>query len=287
LLLHGCASTPNGETRYVLCDPSAAMVSYYVNGEDQLSLTLSDGSMQRMTVEAVDGASIIGADGMSIPIDTVHELRVEDSEVPVITQVMFGALYPVLGTASIVLLPVLIPAVLLYDEDAIDNWKDDRLCEVSGHPMHYGYLETGQHATDNNMPGVPEIVQELERRGLSCDLTERAEKKCAPLYYSGFQFSDCVEIVTSMERAGFSAVSDWSDEALCEVDQNPSFVHRVFPNMPGLTEESTVVQEMAAAAKEQVQQKDLVCPRPLGPPLTPYQVRVTHTACPTRQDLGR
>ena len=284
LLLNGCASTPDGEISYILCDPSAAMVRHNVSKDDRLSLILSDGSLQRLTVDAVDEVSILAVGGLSVPIETIHELRCTNAEPSVATQIMFASLYPVIGTASIVLLPVLIPAVLLYDDDAVDNWRDERLCQVTAHPLQYGYLESGLHATDEGMPGVPDLEQELVRRDLSCDGLERAENRCAKLYYSGLQFADCVEIVMSMEHAGFSAVDSWSDKALCEVAQDSPVFYYVFRDLPDLQE---AAKRNADSAREQVELKGLTCPAPLGPALYPSMVGATHTACPTPEDLGR
>ncbi|MCJ7555823.1 MAG: hypothetical protein MUP90_02780 [Gammaproteobacteria bacterium] len=284
LLLNGCASTPDGETSYILCDPSAAMVRENVSKEDRLSLILSDGSLQRLTVDAVDDVSILAVGGLSVPIETIHELRCTYTEIPLYAQVMYAGLYPVFGAASIVLLPVVIPVLLLYDEDDVDNWRDDRLCQVTAHPLQYGYLESGVHATDDGMPGVPDLEQELARRGLSCDVRERAEISCAKHYYSGLQFSDCVEIATSMEQAGFSAVESWSEKALCEVAQDSPFFYYVFTGLPDLQD---TANRVAASAREQVQLKGLACPVPLGPALYPHTVVATHTACPTLSDLGR
>lgn len=284
MVLSGCASTPDGETSYILCDPSAAMVRHNVSKEDRLSLILSDGSLQRLTVDAVDDVSILAVGGLSVPIETIHELRCTYTEIPVYAQVMYASLYPIIGTASIVLLPVLIPVMLMYDEDDVDNWRDDRLCQVTAHPLQYGYLESGAHATDEGMPGIPDLEQELARRGLSCDARERAEINCAKRYYSGLQFPDCVEIATSMEQAGFSAVESWSEKALCEVAQDSPFFFYVFPGMP---DPQNTAERIAASAREQVQLKGLECPVPLGPATPPYAVVATHTACPTREELGR
>ena len=258
--LAGCAALSVENEVYTLYDPSPPMVRHRVHQEDQLTLSLSDGSTVKLEVEAVDSNAIRGKDGVARPIDTIQELRCTDTST--VGDALVGS---VVLTGMLVVgiwaLPVLIPMALLEDNEALDNWPEEALCRTYRHPGQYGYSEAGIHTSIEDAHTVAEIGAEIEHRKLECDETYRAEKRCAFMYSSGPVFADCAAIVTDMERLGIAPVTEWSTGALCEVSQDPDFLEALAMWPAG---EQT--EQLVTAARQEVQGRALECPRPLGPP---------------------
>lgn len=221
----GCM-TVDESVRYSLSQPSPGLVRHRVAQDDELELVLKDSSVVHLTVTAVDETSIHGQSGTTVPIDEISELSCTDS-LSLAGAAGAVTFYGLAGPLSVLALPIVLPMALFYDWDSAGTWSDDHLCRATEHPDQYGYSSAGVHATNEDMPTLQEIVDERDKRELDCDPVMRAERKCAWMSTSGASFDECAALLTSMEQAGFAAVNDWSDDALCHVHQYPVFYHRV------------------------------------------------------------
>jgi hypothetical protein len=260
LLMAGCAALSVENEVYSLTDPRPPMVLHRVHKKDQLTLDLSDGSTVKLEVEAVDSDSIRGKGGVATPINMIQELHCTTTSTvgdALIGSVVLTGMF-IVGVWA---LPVLIPIALLEDNEALDNWPEEALCRTFRHPGQYGYSEAGIHTTIEDAHTVAEIGAEIERRKLECDEAYRAEKRCAFMYSSGPVFADCAAIVTDMERLGMVPVTEWSIGALCEVSQNPAFLEAL-----ALWPAGEQTEQLVTAARQEIQGREIECPRPLGPP---------------------
>ena len=199
---------------YTLFEPAAKQVYYRVSRGDQLDLVLLDGNQTQIRVSAVDESSIYSENGRVIAIDEIRELH-NTYKINLAQGTAALMLYGVAGPLSVLTLPVVIPMLLLYDEDAVKNWQDDRLCRVSEHPDHYGYLVAGFNDTDTSLSVLDQVISEIKTRELHCDAVVRAERYCAYTSERGTSFRECTARQIPNEQSGVVDILAWTDKAVC------------------------------------------------------------------------
>ena len=253
LALSGCAAPQYREPIYSLDEPAPIQLHYRVSEGDVLDLLLRDGSVVRVTVEKVDERFIHGKGGNSVPIEDIYSLRCLDMTDA--SDVALGILvYSVMVPVSIIAFPVVLPVVLLYDWEKLEQWPEDRLCRITEHPEHYGYQGTGVNTDDAGRPDLQQVKDEVGRRELTCDAIERAERYCAYYAQSGDVFNDCAGQMAALELGGYIGFIDWSASALCQVHQHPE-QYEPLGQIP-----SAQPQTVVEAAQAEIKRRELACP---------------------------